>query len=130
GIVDGKDGTREAVRSREGGHGTFDHIGKERDKQSAEQRPEQAAHPADDDHGNVLDRELEGESLDRYEAAVIGEERPRHRRYGRRDDEGEQLVAGGADAECFGHGLVGMDRAAGTAGAAAASSTKYETRGA
>src|SRR5690606_11314110 len=73
GIVDGKDGTREAVRSREGGHGTFDHIGKERDKQSAEQRPEQAAHPADDDHGNVLDREIEGESLDRYEAAVICE---------------------------------------------------------
>ena len=62
---------RRAARSRR----RLDDVGKERHEHGAEQRAEQRAHAADDDHGDVLDRQEQRERLDRHEAAVVGEQR-------------------------------------------------------
>ena len=131
-----------ALRARQRQQAGLDDVGKQRDEDGAEQRAEQRAHAADDHHRDVLDGEEQRERLDRDEAAVVGEQRARHRGDRRADDEGEQLVAGDVDAERLGDGLVRADRAPGAPGAraqqverrassvaaAAASSTKYQAR--
>ena len=120
GVVDGEQHRRHSVcASGSDSSARLDHIGKQRDEDGAEQRAEQRAHAADDDHRDILDGEEQRERLDRDEAAVIGEQRAGDRGDRRRDHEGEQLVGRDIDAERFGHGLVRADRAPGAAGAAA-----------
>ena len=81
--------------------------------------PSKRAHATDDDHGDVLDRQEQRKRLDRNEAAIIGEKRAGDRCHSRGDHEGEELIAGDADAERFGDRLMRADRAPGATGAAA-----------
>src|SRR6185503_15147259 len=59
------------------------------------------------------------EGLDRYEAAVIGEEAAGDRRHARRDNESEQLVSRNVDAERLRNRLARMNGAEGAPGPAA-----------
>src|SRR6266581_5561752 len=95
-----------ALRARQRQEAELDDVGKNGDEGCSEQRAQERAHPANDDHREVLDGEEEGEGLHGYEAAVIREQRAGESRDRRADHEGEKLVAGDADAESLGDRLL------------------------
>ena len=79
-VVHGEQHARIALGAGQRAHAGLDDVGKQRDEDGAEDRAQQRAHAADDDHGHVLDRQEQREGLDRDEAAVVGKQRAGHGR--------------------------------------------------
>src|SRR5215216_905555 len=61
GIVHGKDFAGVTLGAWQHEQGAFDPVGKQGDEYGAGERTQQRSHPADDDHGDVLDREKQRE---------------------------------------------------------------------
>src|SRR5689334_15864350 len=74
----------------------------QRDEYRAKNRAQNRAQPADDDHGEEVDRDVELELLVVGDAEIVGVEHPADAGVERRDGEGEQLVAVDVDADDLG----------------------------
>src|SRR5262249_12454265 len=72
----------------------------------AQMGAEPGAGPADDDHGEVIDRDANLELLVVGDAEIVGVEHAGDARVERRDREREQLVAEDVDADDFRRGVV------------------------
>ena len=83
---------------------------RQHEEQRAEGRAQEAAHAADDHHGEQLAGELDGHRVSRGEAVMEGRERAGKARQSRRDREGDELVAVSVVADEAGANLVLADR--------------------
>src|SRR5436305_13720659 len=106
-------------------HDVADHDGQQRYEECPEDRPQDGAEPADDDHRQVVDRHADLELLVVRDAEVVGIQHARHPGIERRDGECQQLVAENVDADDLGRDVVVAD-----GDERAPDATAYEVHGA
>src|SRR5437762_10469924 len=75
------------------------HLGQQRHEGGAVDGAQDAAHAADDDHGQVVDGHEEAEGVGEHDARVVGHAAAGHARVEGADDERQQLVAVEPDAD-------------------------------
>ena len=89
------------------------------DEDRAKDRAEHRAEPADDDHGQVVDRDVDLELLVVGDAEIVSVQNPSDASVKRRDRERDQLVAEDVDTDELGGDVVVADGDEGAADAAA-----------
>src|SRR5437660_7005309 len=105
-----QDGLRLEEDSAERLHGVADHDGQQRDEDGPEDRAQHGAEPADDDHGQVVDRDADLELLVVGDAEEVRVEHPGHASVEGRDGEGQELVPEDVDADDLGGDVLVADR--------------------
>ncbi len=107
------DGVRRPLR--DGSDDEAQRLGHQGHEDRAEDGADQAAQPADDDHRQVEDRQLQAEVLGRHGAVEITQQRTGHPGVERADRERGQLVVQQVDAQHLGGDVLVADRDEGPA---------------
>src|SRR5215813_1240527 len=95
----GDQSERVRIDPRQRRRAQLEHLGQQGHEHGAVDGADDAAHAADDDHSQVVDRHQQREGVGKHDARVIGHQAPGHARVERADHERQQLVTIEADAD-------------------------------